>query len=116
MDESTSDSELFKVQGQSGRTTSNDDLDPKVQAAALLSTYRDHNLLAAVPDLYDRVTDDMSTGDEFQNEMEDNLYEKKESKEDKFGDLLGRICLTAFTVAFVFACIVGCIALVKLVL
>jgi viroplasmin and RNaseH domain-containing protein len=98
-------------------------MDPKVQAATSPGADRSSDHLAIVhssknltPENRLRAIEDMSTGDEFQNKLEDDLYEKKvESTDDKFGDLLGKICLTALAITFVFACIVGCIALAKAV-
>lgn len=54
----------------------------------------------------------MSTGDEFQNKIEDDLYEKSEEPSDsKYQSFLGNAVLTVFAVAIIFCIVVGCVAL-----
>lgn len=57
--------------------------------------------------------DDVSTGDEFQDKVEDDLYEKKEEKEDAVSMWAGRICIVALSLALIYGLLVGCVALTK---
>ncbi len=90
-------------------------MDSEEQTAFSARTYHPSDPFQPVTFL-SRVRDDVSTGDDFQHKMEDDLYEKKEEDTDRYSDWLGKICLTALAATFVFACVIGCIALVKVVL
>ena len=54
---------------------------------------------------------DVSTGEHFQDKMEDDLYEKSNKPSSKYQNFLGGLALTALTLAFVFVLVMLCIAL-----
>jgi hypothetical protein len=94
----------------------NDQQDPEEVQAGIGSRWAsDRYHLRPIPSANDRVAEDMNTGDEFQDKMEDDLYKPKEGEQGTYSDLLGNICLTALALAFIFALIMGCSALWKAV-
>jgi len=60
-----------------------------------------------------RVNEDMGTGDDFQNKLEDDLYAKKDQQEDPVYTWSGRIAILVLTAAFIFCLVMGCVALWK---
>jgi hypothetical protein len=96
-------------------------VDPQEQAATGSGLDSDRDRLAAIftvkdltPENQLRVVEDLSTGEEFQDKLEDDLYEKKD-EEDPVFMWAGRIAIVCLTVAFIFTLFMGCIALWKAV-